>query len=118
MSARERRQASSGAAGCPANATDDNQYWRARAVQNDRCHGLRSAADRHRSWQDDRESRAGQRQLRHDLRPVAQSADERSRWELVRYNDLIARIQPEAFEFCPGEQTVDIIGCNYDAVRA
>src|SRR5450631_784830 len=65
-----------------------------------------------------RDGGAGQGQLRRNLRPVAQSADESSAGELVRHHDLITGVQPETIKFCPGEKPIDIIGSDDDPVRA
>src|ERR1700688_2097063 len=64
-----------------------------------------------------RKRRGGDRQLRGDLGPVLQAADEGAGRKLVGNDDLIAGVQPDAFELRSGEQTVDVIRGYHHTVR-
>jgi hypothetical protein len=50
------------------------------------------------SWGDDRKRGAGYSQLRGDLRPVAQAANESACWQFVRYDDFVSRVQMKMIE--------------------
>ncbi len=66
-------------------------------------------SDRQRSWRDYSERGASNRQLRSNLGPVAQSANESSSRDLVGHDNLITGVQVDAIEFCSGEKAIDVI---------
>ena len=67
---------------------------------------------------DYRQRCGGYGQLRGDLGPLLQAPDEGSSRKLIGDDDLIAGVQPDAFELRSGEKAIDVIRGYHHPVRA
>src|SRR6266566_7708680 len=90
----------------------------AHAVQNARCRDFQSTAGPRKSRHNHSQSSSCDCQLRGDLAPVAQSANEGTGREFIGHDDFVARIQAQTLELAAREKSIHIIRGNHNSVRA